>query len=288
MSFAQRHIDVEFRLGTGAFGNGPADAVRISGLRCSVTMMQAGEPSFNQIDLRVWGLRPSLMNQLSLLGKPITFERNNSVTVYVGNDGDTLSQIFTGTISKSYQDFQAMPDACLSVTAYTGIIQTMKPMGPTSVPIQADVAAMLQQIATQAGLKFENNGVKQILGNPYFPGTAVQQIRKIALASGILWTIDGNTLAIWPKDGSRKGQIPVFSPGSGMIGYPLYTDQGITVRSEYRPGVIFGGQFQVQSSLPGANGTWVVQRVLYELESEMPNGKWFMNIDGSRQENVAK
>ena len=73
-----------------------------------------------------------------------------------------------------------------------------------------------------------------------------------------------------------------------MISYPSYTAQGILVKTQFNPDVVFGGRIEVQSSLlestkkvnPLAksvipsDGIWAVYSIDHALDSMLPNGKW--------------
>jgi hypothetical protein len=106
------------------------------------------------------------------------------------------------------------------------------------------------------------------------------------------------TLAIWPKTGTRGGQIPLISPSNGgLVGYPTYRDLAMRFRCIFNPNIVVGGQIQMQSTsggaapssneaatlqqllIAGANGTWFVQAPLtYDLASQIPDGPWFCDV----------
>jgi hypothetical protein len=286
MSLIRRKIDMTFQLGKGNFGADTGDTVTLSGLRCSANIEKAGDPGFDTANLRVWGLKPSLMNQLTTLGKPLEFFRDNVVSVSAGDEETGMGLVFTGTIDSAYQDFEGAPEAALNIRAFVGLIVANRPVPPSSFQGSADAATIMSGLALQAGLAFENNGVSVQLSNPYFPGTARAQMQAVARAANIFFTIDGSTVAIWPKDGRRGGLVPEISPEGGMVGYPRWTQGGIGVRILYRPGLIFGGEVQVRSSIEPASGRWIINRLSHSLESEMPNGQWFTDFEAYRYENV--
>jgi hypothetical protein len=140
----------------------------------------------------------------------------------------------------------------------------------------SDVATIMAGLAEQGGFHFENNGVQVQFFDPYFPGTVLEQIQRCAAKAGINHTIDHqtNTLAIWPRGGSRGGKIPLISPTTGMIGYPVFDPNGVLVTTTYNPSIRTGQIVQVQSSLQAANGQWGVNSLEHELESQVPGGQW--------------
>lgn len=232
--------------------------------------------------LQIFGMTESLMNQLSTLGMKITLLRRNGVTVEAGDEVNGMSTVFVGTVTNAWADLSAAPDVPFNVEAHAGLIEALTPVPVSSFKGTTNVATVMLGIATQMGLAFENNGVSVSLANPYFPGTAREQALAAAKAAGIEWAIDNGKLAIW-KPGSIRGQsYPLLSKESGMVGYPTYTSQGITVRSLYNPSIGFGGGIEVKSDLTPANGKWVVFLLEHNLSSQVPRGPWFSTISAVR------
>ena len=287
VGFVKRKIDISITLGTGDFGSGPAgssNTVTATGLRCSAQITKAGQPSADQANIRIWGLTEEVMNKATDLGKPLSRPRNNIVTVSAGDDTSGMSQVFSGMILTAYGDFSDPPNAALTISAISNQVEAAAPVKPISFTGGADVVTVMSQIASSMGKNVQNWGVKGVqLASPYFPGTAIQQMNACARAAGInVTTSDGNPVEIWPKDGQRGQQIPLISPTSGLWSYPLYCDVGVALRTLYMPGLIFGGNFMLDTSITQAKGTWQIIGLQYDLESEMPDGQWFALIQGTR------
>jgi hypothetical protein len=280
MTFVKRRIDLQFQLGTGTFGDSGMNIVTVSGLRVHAHIVKAGAETLGECQLSIFGLLPTLMNQLSALAAYDMVVRQNTVIVKAGDDVNGLSTVFEGTISEGWADLNSAPDTRLQVIAFAGLYQKLKPVAPSSYPGAADAAVIMQNIANTMGLSFENNGVSVQLGSPYFPGTAWEQARSCAEAAGINWTIDKGTLAIWNNPGHRAGTAPLISPSTGMVGYPAYTGVGVGVKTLFNPLINPGGTAQVQSEIGNACGTWYVTDVSYDLQSETPGGAWFTEFNG--------
>jgi len=133
-------------------------------------------------------------------------------------------------------------------------------------------------MAKAANLQFENNGISTKIMNPYYPGTAIQQISALCDHAGLEHIIDNGTLAIWKPGSARQGSGATVSPSTGMVGYPRFNAQGIDITAEFQPTFVYGQNIQVQSSITPACGTWIIYSLEYDLESETPNGRWFCNI----------
>lgn len=286
MSYIKRKIDLVIRLGKGSFGESGFDTVTLRGLRVTADIHKTGMPAGCTANIRVYGMRLSLMNQLSRLGKPLTLTRDNTVTVHAGDDTAGMAVVFAGTIIDCWADFQSPPEVFLNMFSVTGDLARVKPVAPTSYGPSTDVVTIMSSLASVMGADFENNGVSGIiLSNPYYPGTAAQQAEACAAAAGIGYILDDLAgklvLAIWPLNRPRRQkQIPIISPATGMVGYPAYTGGGVRLRSLFNPSILFNGLVKVEKSTTTANGLWTINDITHQLTSEEPSGAWFTDMQG--------
>ena len=289
--FVQRKINVTFQLGTPSAGQPSpkftgtqSNIVTISGLRMSAKIVKAGGRSAGSASLQIYGMTLDLMNDLSTLGMRVQMWTRNSVIVTAGDDDSGMATVFQGSIISAWADFQSAPDVPFHVEAHTGGVLSVINVPASSYQGSTDVATIMSSLATLAGLAFENNNVQQKINCPYLPGSPREQIAKLAKDAGISWFIDSGTannagtLIIWPKNGSRGGQIPLVSSETGMVGYPTYSAMGIIVKTLFNPAIGYGGEIKVQSSLTPANGTWAVYGLDHDLDAQVPNGQWFSTI----------
>lgn len=298
-SFQQRALTAIVHLGKGTFGQTGFNTVTLAGLRAEASIRKGGWPSMDAAEMRLYGVQPSVMNAVSTLGVPLPLVRhNNTLTIQAGDPTNGMTTIFSGYIQNAWQNFDAMPETMLQLVAYGGADAAVIPSNPTSYPGGADVATIMSGLAEQMGLAFENNGVQVQLSSPYFAGTALQQAQKCAKAAGIEMYIDTatapGTLAIWPKNGTRGGAVPLISAASGMIGYPRFRDFGMDFSTVFNPSIRVGGTIRMQSTIGtavtysdpanptpdtivagGPNGLWYVNGpVVHDLSSQIPDGPW--------------
>jgi baseplate hub protein gp41 len=280
MTFVRRRIEAVITLGKGDFGETKGDTVKLAGLRMSARVDVRGMDSMGQIQLRIFGLPLHMINKLTAIG-PIATQiiGQNRLVVSAGDEGGAMATIFDGTINQAWGEFQGAPDVVFNVQGFAGLKDALKPIPPSTFKGSADVASVMQGLAKTMGLTFENNGVALQLSNPYFGGTALEQVRSCARAAGIYYVIDRGILAIWPRRGARAGDVPVMSPETGMVGYPAFTGSGVSLTSIFTPNARLGGKIKVDSQLTPANGEWVVYTVHHDLECLMPNGPWFTQMD---------
>lgn len=279
MTFVRRRIDVTISLGQGTFGDDKGPDVTLSGLRAKARIVTYNGDAQGQLQIRLYGMTEAMMNQLTILG-PVTQERrNNSILVAAGDDGGIMSTAYQGTIVTAAAEYNGAPEVAFNVIALAAAIQAVKPVNASSYRGPADVATIMQTLATTMGFAFENNGVNAQLSNPYFSGTAYQQAKTCARAANIYFTVDRGTLAIWPKTTTRASQPVTISPGTGMVGYPVVSGDHIVVASIYQPDLQLGGRINVGSSSTVANGEWNIYSLIHDLESETPGGAWFSQVE---------
>lgn len=310
MAFTERQIEITIKLAPNSRTNQPnkfvqtgTDLLTVRGLRTSVRIANSGALSGGRATINIWGLSPSTMNQLSTLGPVYNVVALNTVTVKAGNisrDPSTGSAIaFSGTIVNGYANYDAMPNVPFIIEANSGLGQAIAPADPSSFTGDTSVATIMSGFARQSNLGFENNGVTGVLSNPYFPGNLKQQIEACAKAARIEHqTINGNTLAIWPKGSYRTSQsttVPVISEqNETLIGAPAFTQAGIIVRAVFNPLVSFGALVSIRSSVldrivasqSGAfninkvptDSRWAVTKIDHALDAQVPGGQWMSTI----------
>lgn len=281
MAFTQKLINASISLANGSFGSGGNNTAELKGHRISARIMAAGGQGMGTAEVAIYGLPLKLMNQLTTLGTQTNFYDKNSITLTAGDDPKALSIVFQGTITIAYADMRAAPDVCLRVSAHAGLLPAVMPAKPVSQGGSVDVAKTMEQIAKSAGLKFENNGVDAKVRDIYLPGNPRTQLLELAEMAGIMWTLDRDTVAIWKRNGTRSGGMPLISPETGLVGYPAYNSGGIQVTTAFNPEIKPGGIVEVKSDLTPACGKWKVFNLEFMLDSLVPHGKWFNKFDGS-------
>ena len=113
----------------------------------------------------------------------------------------------------------------------------------------------------------------------------LEQIKAVCEAANIEYGgLDEGKLAIWPRGASRaQTAVPLLKADTGMVGYPTYTATGIVVTTLFNPTIRNGASVAVESSLTPANRPdWHVMKLVHELESNTPGGKWFTQVNLAR------
>lgn len=293
--FVQNLLSATFQLANGTFTGSGSDTLTLTGLRMSARVHKAQALSGCRLDLDIYGMTFSQMNDLTTLGTQIQLLSRNLVTLQTGDfvSGANFTA-FTGVIIDAYSNFSDMPRVSFSIRANSIGFASVQSATPTSYPGGAsiDIASSFQALATNAGFNFENNGVSGTIPGPlYLYGSPAEQMNDLADAAHIGWAVDDITVAIWPNNGSRTtGTIPIIGPDSGLIKYPGYTANGILFETRFNTNIKFQGLVQVKSSLftqtnlnnkpvgasnffP-ANGIWAVSELDHYLDCKTIDGDW--------------
>lgn len=282
MTLTVRKINLSFTLGQGSFGQDGSDTVEVTGLRTSCAITKAGGASMSTLELRVWGMPLDVMQKLTVLNKlAYEQERSNSVTVTAGDDQTGMGIVFTGTIKEAWADASNPPEVAFIVSAFSGGLDAVRPVAPTSYNGSVAVDVLMSSIAAQMvpPRTLENSGVQTILESPYLPGTLRDQALAVARAARCNMLIDEQVLAIWPLGQTREGLTLALSPESGLVGYPQFTQNGIALTVLFTPSLTFGQRIDVTSPLGAANGSWTVAAVQHNLDAELPGGQWFTRVE---------
>lgn len=286
MTFVKREINLAFVLGEGSFGEGDSNAVEITGLRTSAQITRAGGQNMSSLNLRVWGLPLDVMQQLSVLNiLALQQYRRNVVTVTAGDAVNGYGVVFSGEIKEAWVDAENSPDVVFTLSAYEGLTDKVRPVAPNSFKGPASVDVLFSSIARQMQPPkgFENSGVDVVLDNGYYPGTLDEQMRKIAEHAKCEYIVENNVLAIWPVGGARGGSTLEVNKDTGLVGYPQFSQTGVTLTMLYTPSLSYGQRIHLTSTLGSpANGNWLVANVTHNLDAEIPGGQWFTYVECGR------
>lgn len=281
MSFVRRKITVIFDIGQGETGFEGSSTLSLPGLRVSAKVLYAGGQMMGRLNLAIYGMTSSHEQQLSTLGMQLIIYRRNIVTVLAGDDENGMSVVFKGTITNAWSDRQNAPNAVFRVEAQEGLIESVKPTDPISFEGATKVPVVAEKIAKSMGYNFENNGVQGVLNDPYFWGAARNMLLTLVKQARIEHVMQGGTLAIWEMGKGRTGDTLLVSPETGMVSYPAFTSTGVLVKQLFSKPVLIGKKMIVKSEIKAASREWHLNRVDYSLESNMPNGEWFVSLYGT-------
>lgn len=279
-SYNKKQLRFVITLGTGKFGSSSANQILLEGYRAIADIDKAGGMMMGTLRAKIYGVKQADMNSITTLQWKPGSAIPNTVEVYaIENDAETL--IFAGNIVNAWGDYQAMPDVFLHIQAQSAYFNGLQAVKPISIKGGINVAIVMERIARDMGLTFENNNVDITLTDVYLANTLKEQALELAKIGNFTLYIDDKVLAITNRYAPRKGFIPEISAQSGLVGYPTFDGIGVNFQTLFNPGVIFGGSVKLTTDIERAAGEWIVTSVAHRLESEKPGGAWFSTIRGN-------
>lgn len=286
-SFTKKHIRVDVTLGEGTF-DGEHNSKSFEGLETSVSIEKPGLPDQNKASVTITGMSLDDMRQLTMLAfKPLQSQKN-LIAIYAGDAEQGMTQCFAGEITSAFADFQSAPTIKMNIEAAAGAYAALKAESPIAVKGQQTAASLIEQFAKDAGYSFENKGVNSSVKNAVFNGSPIQKAYAVARQVNAELIIDDNKFILLPFDKGRQeeGNAVLLTPQTGMIGYPSFSNDGVSVECFYNPALELGGMVKIESIVPGASGVWKIVKLSHELSAYgRQGGPWFSQIDASPIDN---
>lgn len=273
MSFIQRRVKVDFNINQDQFSNG-TNTLSLEGLRCLASINNANGYSQGQLSLRIYGMKVVDMNKLTNLGQLYLAARNYQVTVSAGDDVNGLTTIFTGTVYTAKIVYD-QPNVCLEVESTAGFYEKMNPATAFSQKGSIKVSDAIRAMLPSGFTLVDNQNVPAVISNPYYSGTSISQIQRICADAGVNCCIRNNTVYIWPAGGSIDNNPISVSPSNGLVSYPTYQSNGITIETEFNPNLVNGKTVNLVSDAFGTTGAWNAVVVNHQISAEYPGGPWF-------------
>ncbi|CNI61661.1 hypothetical protein [Yersinia bercovieri] len=269
--YSKKDLRYEFSLSNGTFDKDGNDKISISNVKSSFRFGSYGNYTGVNVDIMIFGLSIDRLSELSGKGIGI-FDNPQStrVSVYVGND-----KLFSGFIVSSYANMNGQPETAIIINAVAAFDLKVTASSPFSRPGAVSVSSMLDAICRLNGYEFHPNGLDGLTAqNPHFPGSPMDQIRDICLTYDLAYQAFDNTITVWPAKSSVSSVVPFISPDHGLIGYPVFTQGGITFQTQFSTLLSQGRDVELQTSLPNASGRYRLTVVEHFLSSWTEGGNW--------------
>lgn len=281
-TFSNKTIRLIISLGAESFSGGGSTKT-IEGLACQVTVQKPGLPEKNSASAKVWGLPYEDLEQLTMLAFLPGEVQHNTLEIHAGDAGGALSMVFTGEITSASADFNASPDISMQFEASSGFYPQLKPESPLTVEGEIPAAELLAQFAASAGYTFTNEGVESSVVNAWYHGSPIAKMCKLADDVGCELIIDNGCVIALPPGQARSGGTVLLNAETGLIGYPTFTETGISCRCLYNPALIYGGLIKVESIVPKASAVWRITKLSHSLSAYCPSGGlWESQIEAAR------
>jgi hypothetical protein len=232
----------------------------LGGLRCVFNVRRGDTQTPNGTDVRIYNLSP---NTEDLIAGP---DREFTQLRLSAGYGDDLQLIFKGSIKQARRGREDQRNSYVDITAadgdeaynYSSVALTLAAgaVSPKNI-IESIVQIMARQVrSTPTG---GTGGEPTTLGYlPQMPATVGTRgrvyygmcrdvLRDIAEANNCKWSIQDGQVVFVPWTGYIDGEPVLISPGTGLIGVPEQTQNGLTLRVLLNPAIKIGQRIKLDS-----------------------------------------
>lgn len=265
MSWGKKNISVF--LSVGGFSK------TYSGLPTECSITKTGGLG-GQAIVKIYGMSISDMDRLTIVPFNYPVQMDGRVEVKASYKGG-MSMAFVGDIRTAWADFSGSPETAFVVNAdMTARLSTVSESPMSFKQGEVTSAEIMAMLAKNNGLNFKNEGVTGATNAITVSGDPLYKMHKIGEANGFNFSIDNDTLTIFPKDGDTGG-IAFVNSDDDMLGYPQFTLRGIQGRCLFNPLMEVGGTVTINSVIPRASGTWRLGLVTHTLTANTTyEGPW--------------
>ncbi|WON77018.1 hypothetical protein [Serratia sp. UGAL515B_01] len=269
--YSKKNIKYVFTNTRKSFDAEGSNKLEVSNAKSSCRIDVAGMEGGVRAEIVLYGLGYDLLAKLSADGVGVFFDTETvNVEVFADNN-----KVFAGNIYASFANLNDLPDSSLILSAASGGDLQDKPSAAFSRPGAVPVFDILESICRANGYGLIGRGIKGIIhNNPHFDGCALDQIRGICKAHELLFNIYDNTVFVWTEKGTIDDVVPLVSPEHGLIGYPVFSQYGITFQTQFSTLLVQGRAIELQTSLPHGSGRYKLANVQHFLSSWTEGGRW--------------
>jgi len=170
---------------------------------------------------------------------------------YEGNFG----QIFAGNIKQQRKGRIDQKDSYVEITAADGdkaynfsFINTSLPAGTTPTGVQKALLNRFKEYGVTEGYTpaFASSGC--VRGKVLY-GAVKDEAREFAKTTDCAWSIQDGALTFIPLTSYIPGEVLVVSPTTGLIGTPVQTANGISMRMLLNPSVKIGTAIKLENAI---------------------------------------
>jgi hypothetical protein len=187
------------------------------------------------------------------------------VKVEAGRESYGTQVIFEGNIILA--SVSQPPDIGITLKCLTGNYakgNILSRMQGGLVPL----SVISKQIANDLGIALQFEATDRNIPGYQYAGNSLGQVNLINSYGGINGFIDNGILVV--KDGfvPLKNSLTEINQSTGMIGIPVFTEQGLRVTYLINKETRLGGQLKLTSTqYPAANGSYIIYKLGFQITS---------------------
>ena len=121
---------------------------------------------------------------------------------------------------------------------------------------------------------------KQYVNGKSFSGTVKKLLDQITKYCGLTWNTQNNSVQIYPSDGSATQYAVLLNAGTGLIGMPSKTENGIMARSLLNYRLNPGGRFKLETKDGMKTGSGEYKIVSVKHVGDTQEGDYYTEVEG--------
>jgi len=217
-------------------------------------------------ECRIYNLTQQIRQQIITLSSPLRQPRVPiQMNVKAGRESYGLFLLFTGQVLLA--DVLQPPDIGIVLRGLAdnflaGVVENIQYGANTPL---SDIA---QGVATSGNWQLNNQCSDKTISNFSYTGTPKDGVSELNQMGDVQACVDNGVLTTVDADKALPGEPYVLNLGTGMVGIPQVTDQGVIVKMMLNNQIQLGGSVTIQSIVnPAANGTYKIIQINYEIAS---------------------
>lgn len=272
-----RYLAVKLILQSGAFANGDQVAIiqgtNESNFTLDITIQKQSGFMQSTADITIYGMSIEDINSFIRINTVPIMNYQNWVEVYAGyrlNNNGLPSLVYRGQVKSAMPDFNN-PSRPFKINSQVGIFTQNQVASPININGTQPLQSLYTNFAKSLGLAY-NGQLTGNANNPIYQGSTVHQMNQLAKDYNLKTKIDDNDLLVAQKGQFYRNHETLISADTGMLGYPVGAEFGITVRTRFNPVLRFGQKVEVQSYAKWATGNWYINGITHTLQNR--GAKW--------------
>lgn len=276
---AKKALAVDLTLGGASFA-GSANRKSVRGLAVSAQVSKAGLPAMNRAVVDIYNMKMDDVERISTTSPRSLNIEKNVMEIRAGLEGEAMATVFKGEIHLAYGIFPG-PDSGIHIEALSGIHPATEALEPHTQEGQVSGLEIIRQYADAMGYAFHNNGVRdKLLTDPAINGGPMAKVRQAARHMDVQIISDDGAIIVQPWE-AGIGETVEVDPESGLIGYPFFNADGVSLRHEWHPGFRQGGLIRIaRSRVSRAVGLWKIVKLEHYLQCFGAGPLWDTYLEG--------
>ncbi|KNZ84053.1 baseplate hub protein [Morganella morganii] len=247
--------------------------ITLDNCRANVKITNGGIAMGGNAEFTIYGLSGDLIASLCKVGGYTRMKENMAemeVEIYAN---DSLA--YSGGVYYVNANMNEVPTVGINFRSAGGYDLSVSNAPDYAFKGTRTLSEILKGICEKSGYTFVDRGVTGTQTNGYYSGSPLKQIRDLCANAILSYAISGKTVTAWNKIKNKVAETrALVSAENGLIGYPVYTPDGLTIQTQYSPYIAQGEQLRLETSLPGASGDYAAYLVTHYLTSWEKNGAW--------------